>query len=248
MSAFLDLFEPFAIVVLVLFGGVQLLLAAAAARLPLRIWRLPERGAGQLKEEDAQFHGQLVPLDAPLRTLEGEPVVLLETSLLSPSKRDIPLSEKRWGRLAVSDSTGSAEIDLDQVILWRDSRRATLDAERFRSLFPSLWSDCDDWQQRAASFVVEQSYVPAGQAAFVAGRVMPETGTPGHSYRRTSSPKLVIAASVGMPLVVACRPRGNVLSHLLAPAARHALAGLAALALAAIVFGLDRWISAAAGF
>lgn len=243
----IDFFEPAAIVFLLLFALVQLFLALSAARLPLRIHRLPKHGAGHLPEGPVQVSGRLEAVDTSLTTLDGTSVASLETLVVAPSRRDYPLSVQRWGRMAVADGTGTAQIDVDRVILVGEARRTVLDNARFREQFPGLAADVSPRFQNAPAFTIEQRFIAVGQDGFVAGEAAPDVRSPEAGYRGGSAPPIVIAAGVNLPLIVAGRSRGAVLGYLLAPALRHVIAAVFALVLALVVFGVDHFIASAAG-
>ncbi len=242
----IDMFEPVAIVFLSLFAAVQLYLALSAARLPLHVLRLPKHGAGQLREGPLQVSGTFEAITEPMQTLDGVPAAILETVRLVRGGWKPPTT-KRWGRVVVKDAGGSTEIDVDRVILLGEVRRATLDSTRFRTLFPMLFKEGSQYDEAALAFTVEQRFIADGAQGFVAGVATPDVHPGEASYRGTAPPPIVLASSIDWPLIVASGTRRAVLAYLFAPALRHAMAALLALALALTVFGVDRWIASLAG-
>lgn len=242
----MELFEPAAIVLLVLFGLTQVWAALSAARLPLRLLGLPKKRIAELREGPALLEGQIVATSASLTALDGTAAIATETRLLGADTWSAVRSGETWADAAISDGTGQCPIDLDGVLLLGEVQRRTLEAERVRTLCPDLWASCSDREKGRAMMQLEQRFVRAG-GGFAAGDVAPGRRAAGEGYRDAPRERLAIQSGLGLPLVVATQNRSAVARHLYGPALLHAVTALFAFGLACLVFAVDRWIALAAG-
>ncbi|MCC6899753.1 MAG: hypothetical protein IT377_12310 [Polyangiaceae bacterium] len=243
----MELFEPAAMILLVVFGLVQLGAALAAAGLPRRVLGLPQKKVAELAEGGARVHGQLLAISGAPTALDGSTVLATETRLLGAQTWASVRSAELWAEAAVSDDGGQCSVDLDGVVLLSSEvLRAALEPERLRAICPALWDKMTEAERRRPMLQIEQRVVRLGSGV-VAGEVAPGRRSAGEGYREAPRERLALQCGVGTPLVVAAQPRGAVARHLFGPAALHALVAVLAFALAFVVFAVDRWIAVVAG-